>query len=163
MKKYIKYLNSDLKPALYTLPDPNTFAIMYGDGYLDGDLSEVPIKTLAEWLNIDLITLPPADMLTEAEQIKTARTLMSYWDSRDELVQIVKAVRPKRQYESAVELLSSKAQYNGRGGFTLVYEPMSPEELAEEVKAHDERMRKFYEKMDRPKSSSDGIDENLPF
>ncbi|MDZ7877139.1 MAG: hypothetical protein U5L45_05690 [Saprospiraceae bacterium] len=129
MKRYLTQMKGDLKPALDNLPSPETFELMYGDGFMEGDLSNVPVKTLAEWLGIDLATLPPSDMLTKKQHIDMAKTLLSYWDAGDELVQIIRCVLPKRQYESAIEYMQTKGRYDGRGGFELVIPPLTPEEL----------------------------------
>jgi hypothetical protein len=162
MKKYMTYLNGDLKPALMKLPDPKTFETMYGDGYLEGDLSGVPVKTIAEWLDIDLITLPPADRLTEKQQIQAAKTLLSYWHPSDELVQIIRQVYPKRRYEAAIEFLSAQAQYDGLGGFKIVEKEFTPEEWADIHEKHNAFMNKMFGDIDLPQSD-DTPDDGLPF
>lgn len=129
MKKYLKQLTGDLRPALGNLPNPETFEAMYGDGFREGDLSNVPVKTIAEWLGIDLVTLPPADMLTTRQQIQLANTLLSHWDAEDELALVIRSVQPKRRYEAAIEYMQVKGQYNGWGGFELDDTPLTPEEL----------------------------------
>jgi hypothetical protein len=162
MKKYMTYLNGDLKPALMKLPDPKTFETMYGDGYLEGDLSGVPVKTIAEWLGIDLITLPPADRLTEKQQIQTAKTLLSYWRRSDELVQIIRQVHPKRRYEAAIEFLSAEAQYDGLGGFKIMEKEFTPEEWADLHEKHNALMNEVLGNVDFLESD-DTPDDGLPF
>lgn len=163
MKKYLTYLNGDLKPALMALPDPMTFETMYGDGYRDGDLTGVPVKTIAAWLNIDVITLPPSDRLTEAQQVQMAKTLLSYWSKKDEFVNIIRSLNPKRQYECAVEFLAIEAQYDGLGGFKLVEKEWTAEEWADIHEKHNSLMRNLFSELEDRTGGQTIFDMELPF
>jgi hypothetical protein len=165
MKKYLKYLKGDLLPALEHLPTPETFGLLYGDGFEKGDLSNVPVKTLAEWLGIDLQTLPPADRLTAKQQLAMANVLLSYWQDDDELALIIRGTKPKRQYETAIEYISLQGRYNGYGGFELIETPISDEEWAE-IRKTQEKMMKGLDLFfrDTEKEDKNEVDDaDLPF
>lgn len=165
MKKYLKYLKSDLLPALAHLPSPETFGVLYGYGLEKGDLSNVPVKTLAAWLGVDLVTLPPSDRLTTKQQLEMANTLLSYWDETDELVQIIRSLKPHRQYETAIDYLSAPAKYNGYGGFEMIETPISDEEWEEIRKTHNEMMKRFSPRIkdDKEGNTNTANDADLPF
>jgi hypothetical protein len=130
MKRHLNYVKSDIKLALDHLPTPKQFELMYGDGFMEGDLSNVPVKTLAEWLDIDMVQFPPADMLSEEQQQDMAQALLVYWDKKDELAFVIRCLNvPKRQYECALEYMTLQGRYNGLGGFKLENIPIPPEEF----------------------------------
>jgi hypothetical protein len=158
MKKYLNYVKSDLKPALKHLPSPKTFGLLYGDGFREGDLSGVPVKSLAEWMEIDLTALPPSDRLSEEQQIQMAATLLKYWTKTDELAHAIRFAQPKRRYEAAIEYLNLRGQYDGLGGFLLEDTPIPPEEFKKIVSPLDSLMG-----LDKDAETSGWEDDGFPF
>jgi hypothetical protein len=158
MKKYLTQLKSDIRPAINNLPDPKTFALLYGEGYETGDLTGVPVKTLAEWFGIDLGAFPPSNKLSTRQHKQMSNILLSYWSPDDELIEVVRALPPKRQYEVLVKYMSARGQYNGYGDFDFNHTPPTKAELDAAREIVDKMMEDMFD------DTIKGIaDEDLPF
>lgn len=158
MKRYLTQLKGDIRPAINNLPDPKTFALLYGEGYKSGDLTGVPVKTLAEWFGIDLGAFPPSNKLSTRQHKQMSNILLSYWSPDDEMIQVIRSVPPKRRYEAIIEYMSARGQYNGCGGFELDITPLTTAELD----AVRERANKMMEGI-FDDTIKDIADEDLPF
>ena len=165
MKKYIQQLKGDLKIALDNLQNPDIFGALYGYGFQEGDLSLVPVKTLAAWLDIDLLTLPPADRLTEQQQIQIAKILLGYWTRGDELANVIRFAPPQQRYERAIEYLTLKGRYNGYGGFQLEDTPLTPEQWDNAHRTMDALLNNIFGKnaITPPSNTNNEDADTLPF
>jgi hypothetical protein len=158
MKKYLTQLKGDIRPDKNNLPDPKTFALLYGEGYKSGDLTGVPVKTLAEWFGIDMGAFPPAHKLSTRQHKELSNILLSYWSPEDELIEVIRAVPPKRRYEILVKYMSAGGQYNGYGDFECDHTPPTTEQMDAARKIVDKMMEGMFDD-----TIKDIAEEDLPF
>ncbi len=161
LSNYVRQLLGDLRLALENLPNPGIYHLLYGEEEEDEEHSSTPLKSLSDWLGIDLAAFPPPAKLNRDELEALSDVLLSYWDPSDALIIAISNMEtPSERYHWALQFLELRARYDGGGGF--LFESF-PEEDWEGLR---DSVNRFFDNFDLSLDNFEGEgdpDNDLPF
>lgn len=111
MKQVLQGLNA----VLASFPENGTFRVV--DKFFIP--TNTTIKTIAEWIDIDINLFPESYLLNEKQAETIAQAILLSWQGEVEFIAGLTSLHPRVQYGTLVQLLKEKAYYNGNYDFRL--------------------------------------------
>lgn len=106
-------LSHDLSRILERFSEEDSFMIVTEFQ----DSTDDTLKTIAEWLDIDIL-LFPASYHLNSERLKTiSQVIMALWRNEKEFIARLEGTKPNFRYDTLVQFLSEQTYYDGNNKF----------------------------------------------